>query len=235
MRILGRPPVYKGTISDLRISAIDGTAFIDNCSAITAYADNAHRVEIHDSAGKRLVGVLKAAGTGETLGGELLEDPLFDNTAKWSEGVNWAVAGGLASATGSGSLTANENRCMTSNDVADVGISGALYKTGFNVNAYTSGSFRIDIGGTFGPEYSSLSTSDYSFYLTQGGTVKRVYLRCNGTVSFNSATVKQVLTPSADGIVIVNAKGGSTENWLTRDTGFAYNEASYRVIVREYA
>jgi hypothetical protein len=67
LRPIPQEIVYKGTISDLRISAVDGTAFIDNCSAITTYADNAHRVEIYDSAGKRLVGIAKEAGSGESL------------------------------------------------------------------------------------------------------------------------------------------------------------------------
>jgi hypothetical protein len=45
--------------------------------------------------------------------------------------------------------------------------------------------------------------------------------------------MKQVLTPSTDGIIIVNAEGGSTENFLTKDEGFVHNAASYMVIVKE--
>lgn len=64
MKLLGRKPAYKDTITDLRMSGVDGVAQLDACSAITSYADGTYRVEIYDSTNKRLVGYLKAQGKG---------------------------------------------------------------------------------------------------------------------------------------------------------------------------
>ena len=62
-----RPPftVHQSTLTGLRISAVDGTAFVDNGSALTPYADGNHQVSIFDSSGRELRGVLKAVGWGE--------------------------------------------------------------------------------------------------------------------------------------------------------------------------
>ena len=62
-----RPPftVHQSTLTGLRISAVDGTAFVDNGSALTPYADGYHEISIYDSSGYELKGILKAQGTGE--------------------------------------------------------------------------------------------------------------------------------------------------------------------------
>ena len=57
------------TRANTKISAVDGTAFVDFSTAdvLTNYAANKYRkLTITDSAGKKLVGYIKAAGTGET-------------------------------------------------------------------------------------------------------------------------------------------------------------------------
>jgi hypothetical protein len=72
MILTGKQVKYRGTVTGLRISAVDGTAFIDNAGAtIPTYADGNHQIEIYDSDNRILRGVLKAAGTGETLSDEL--------------------------------------------------------------------------------------------------------------------------------------------------------------------
>jgi hypothetical protein len=72
MILTGKQVKYRGTVTGLRISAVDGTAFIDNAGAtIPTYADGNHQIEIYDASNRMLRGVLKAAGTGETLSDEL--------------------------------------------------------------------------------------------------------------------------------------------------------------------
>ena len=39
-----------------------------------------------------------------------------------------------------------------------------------------------------------------------------------GTMLFDTASVKQVLTPSSTGVTITNATNGSTYNWLSEDS-----------------
>ena len=105
--LFSQPVVYRGTISSLRISSVDGTAFLDNCAALVPYADGNHLVEIYDASGRMLRGYLGAAGTGETLGDELhtqsnaIADP---NSSEANATTGWTVTGltsdNIAPATG---------------------------------------------------------------------------------------------------------------------------------------
>ena len=56
------------TLSNTRLSAVDGTAFVDFSTAnvLTDYVPYKGKLTLTDSAGKKLVGYIKAAGTGET-------------------------------------------------------------------------------------------------------------------------------------------------------------------------
>ena len=72
MILTGKQVKYRGTVTGLRISAVDGTAFIDAAnSSITDLADGNHQIEIFDSVGRFLKGFLKLVGAGETLSDEL--------------------------------------------------------------------------------------------------------------------------------------------------------------------
>ena len=56
------------TLANSRLSLVAGTAFVDFSSAgtLTPYLNG--KLTVTDSAGKKAIGYLKAAGTGETLG-----------------------------------------------------------------------------------------------------------------------------------------------------------------------
>ncbi|MCK9517428.1 MAG: hypothetical protein M0R74_00155 [Dehalococcoidia bacterium] len=159
MILLPQKVAYRGTISALRISSVDGTAFIDACAALVPYADGSHLVEIYDASGRMLRGYLAGAGDGEDLGAEI----------------------------NSGTLTA-----LT------------LYKiTATELDHFGSG---LEVGE----------------YFTSAGTE---------TCDANNK-VQAVTWGSTDGVLIVSAKGGATENFAYKDASFTYNEASYQVIVR---
>ncbi|MFH1147215.1 MAG: hypothetical protein V1736_05855, partial [Pseudomonadota bacterium] len=73
LKLAPQPVKYRGTVTGLRISAVDGGAtesggaFIDGANAdITALADGNHQIEIYDASGRMIKGVLKEAGIGET-------------------------------------------------------------------------------------------------------------------------------------------------------------------------
>lgn len=122
--------------------------------------DGTHSIEIYDSTGKFLRGVLKAVGTGETLDAEIA----------------------------TGTLTALK-----------------LYKiTATEVNHFGTG---LIVG---------------SYFISTG----------TETCDANNK-VKQVLTPSSSGATIVSTKGGATYNFGYKNASFAYNAASYYVIVRK--
>ena len=95
--------VYNGTVTGLRISAVDGGAtesggaFVDALpSAVTdlvATYPGGLSFEAFDSANRMIRGVLKAAGAGETVGSELLTNPeLTTNTTGWTASAQMTIA-----------------------------------------------------------------------------------------------------------------------------------------------
>ena len=72
------------SLANSKLSLSNGTAFVDFSAAdvLTDYIGK--RIVITDSAGKKAVGYIKAAGTGETLGDELATNGGFDSdTTGW--------------------------------------------------------------------------------------------------------------------------------------------------------
>jgi hypothetical protein len=268
LRPIPQEIVYKGTISDLRISAVDGTAFLDNCSAITAYADNAHRVEIYDSAGKRLVGIAKEAGSGESLE---IADPIVSisksNPGIINLGTGHAFSDGdLLKFSGLSEMTElNGEYSALAETASDAWVQVAptlesqtyIYSLAvFNGKLYGGtypGGRLFEWNGTdawvqVAPTLES-QTYIYSLAVFNGKLYGGTYpggrlFEWNGwyeikdTSSYTAEITggncaQKVTTPSTDGIIIVNAKGGSTENFTSVDAGFTYNAASYTVIVKK--
>lgn len=256
MRLLGRKPAYKGTISGLRISAVDGTAFIDACSDLTTYADGAHRVEIYDSANKMLAGFLKAQGNGETLGGELhtsancISDP-NGNEADATTGIVPPAEGTVTStsegspAVGTYHLLITVTNAYTGCRIPITVSAGRLYRVSRQSKRGTASGGFVGWDGAYSQaivanepfgntDYESATVSycvakDSTLYLLQ--TVND----SGGTNYLDNLSVNQVTAPSANGATLVSTKGGTTYNFTFKDSGFSYNKASYRVIVRDYA
>jgi hypothetical protein len=258
--IYPRPAIaYQGTITGLRVSAVDGGgtasggAFIDNAGAtIPTLADGAHLIEIYDSSNRKLSGVLKAAGAEETFN-ELLPNTAFDNTTGVT-GENCTVAsveGGQAgnclqiTRTGGGYQSGYE----TILEAAGVAIGKLFYfgmyvKSGssldesgkISMNKGVSAALIKDIGFT-----SSTTWTLYSAYQTYPvlptaplNIVIQGYklTATDGTMLFDTASCKQVLTPSTSGATIVSQKAGTLFNFSYKNASFAYNQASYYVVVR---
>jgi hypothetical protein len=229
-----QPVKYRGTVTGLRISAVDGGgtesggAFVDGANAsITALADGAHLIEIYDSANRMIKGVLKAAGSAEGLDVELIGDPAFDSDAYWLKTeVNWTVLGGKAIAV------AVDNGHAVYKQISNT--VGALYKSVVICDAYTEGTFGIQVCGITVPFTGTgtktayrTSAGDTSFGINSTTDFPKL------TASFTDITAKQVLTPSTSGATIVSAKGGTVWNFSYKNTSFEYNEASYYVIVKK--
>jgi len=238
MLILSPQPVkYRGVITGLRISAVDGGAtesggaFVDALpSAVTdlvvAYPGDLS-FEAFDSAGRMLRGVLKAVGSGETyldlIGGT---DPALMNgdfslgdDGKWAKGPGWSIAGGV----GVKAVDASD-----SNIYQELLTTNCLYKASYTSVA-TAGQFSMRFG-TVTTEARNSGT--WTYYRTSNGTTAGVrgYDITVGTVDL--VTFKQVLTPSASGATIVSAKGGAVYNFNYKNASFTYNAASYLCIVK---
>jgi len=246
IRLIPQMIMYQGTITGLRISAVDGGAtesggaFIDGANAsVTALADGNHQIEIYDSAGRMIKGVLKAAGSAETLDSE--------QVTGWSAIAGYEPDTLTVNANGHDvdvfiEASASDSRCEATplqtvlgrllKIVSDIVInSGTMSVLRYSTLALHGGTYIVkDIASAITTsktitDYINTSSVDPLYclgYRTAGANVN-----CSFTFS-----LKQVLTPSSSGSTIVSAKGGVTYNWAYKNAAFAYNEANYRVVVR---
>lgn len=247
MILVGRPVVYRNALSGLRISAVDGTAFLDACAALVPYADGSHLVEIYDASGRMLRGYLGAAGTGETYGSPLGNNMSFatwtgDNPDDWlltgESGGNEISEVGTTEGHG-GAGTGSCNFYTTGNDInirqASLVVVGGVMHFTTVVSAVIAGGAKLTDGFTTYATYTTTGTKTVLATGTTGTTlyVQRSEVGAANDVTIDSIVSKQVLTPSADGATIVSAKGGATQNFAYKNAAFTYNAASYHVIVKK--
>jgi hypothetical protein len=215
--------VYRGTITGLRISAVDGTAFIDNAGAtIPTYADGNHQIEIYDSSNRMLKGVLKAAGTGETTGSDLLTG--LDISSGWT-------------AIGTPATTINDADTYTANST-----SSGVRKFLWTLGALYKGFLTVSITGT--STYTFLGRNPNDMIIAGAGTQHKtvsidtaVYIATIGTTTGTvtdilTASLSQVTAPSSSGATITTLKNGDVYNWSYKNSSFSFNSASYYVIIR---
>jgi len=209
------------TRANTKISAVDGTAFVDfsTTNVLTDYVTYRAKLTITDSAGKKLVGYIKAAGTGETYNDVLAG---WDFTSGW---INYSKAtindADTFTTTAAGGVIKN-----------DVFTELACYRANFTANV-SSGSdakligYSVSLGTGSG---SGLSETQpvVNFYYTTAPSFTSCLLRNNAaaTTDVTSLKVEQVLTPSATGVTITSTPDGSTYNWESQESGFNYNDAS---------
>jgi hypothetical protein len=216
-----------------------GRAFVD-FNGVELSDWTGHKITIRDSAGKELVGCIKAAGTGETYSSELLNNPTFETTANiWVD-----------DATAASVLGGQTDRCLrvTSNGIGShfsagdskTCANGALLKGSAYVKAGTEGRQSVSLGiaggdwhtwnilfNTDGPldwtACSAYGTADSTnFAMIYGGYVDPA---AAGEIRyFDTASVKQVLTPSATGVTITNSAASEVYDWASEESGFNRND-----------
>jgi hypothetical protein len=208
----------------MRLSLVSGTAFVDFSAAdtLTPYLNG--KLTLTDSAGKKAIGYIKAAGTGETLDSELItswvtDTPTYEtfttSGTDISSAINDAGANGFAKTNTLG-LT-----------------DGKLYTFAYNLtlNSGTApGNYTYD-GIVSGLKFAVLSSGENTRKFTANSfdiSYNRVYLLNSNTATNYALTtsLKQVLTPSATGVTITSTPGGATYNWASIESGFNYNDAS---------
>jgi hypothetical protein len=245
MILTGKQVKYRGTVTGLRISAVDGTAFIDNAGAtIPTYADGNHQIEIYDASNRMLRGVLKAAGSGVTTSTVYTAD-FSAGLDGWS--VNWStgyVVGSFVWDTDHTVLTVAGNSNSVLRPFLGKTLSmtvGALQfmEMDYSVVSGTAVITSETVGGANQLLTNTLSGTDT--YITSqqtcaGTAYNKLYLYFNGrdydfVLNINAMRVKAVTAPSSSGATIVSAKGGTTYNFAYKDTSFTYNAASYYCIV----
>jgi hypothetical protein len=225
----------------MRLSIAAGVAFADfGISGLFAYYLGGKLI-VTDSAGKKLVGYLKALGTGETYGSELTGSSDFESTTGW-----WGGDGTTELSVVAGGQSGN---CMRiTNPVQDWSQAGAtsdLYTKGglYRVSAYLKSdggayySFSLHEGVSpytkLTPD-SSGSNGSWTLYALYGTILETSasnFLSIStgpmGTFRYvDTSSVKQVLTPSATGVTVTSTPGGTSYNWESEESGFNRNDSS---------
>ena len=237
----------------MRLSAVDGTAFVDFSAADLLTANIGKRLTVLDSAGKKLIGFIKAAGTGETYG-----------TSKFgANNKDLGIGSGdpfIPTNWGNSSLAAGESHQETVDPYGgtgnsihiNTGTSGrGIYFTSLSTTQYelVKRSFAAKrVSGTIGswgqnmfPDFTiSSGYADWGvfngYYTAPDTRTNQTFdLRASGAgMEFlldNPEEVK-ILTPSATGVTIVSIPGGTVFNWESKEAGFNYNNpAGYEYLI----
>jgi hypothetical protein len=204
----------------MKISAADDYAFVDfsTTNVLTDYVTYRAKLTITDSTGKKLIGYIKAAGTGETYNDVLAG---WDFTSGWINHLKATINdANTFTTTSAGGIRKN-----------DVFTELACYRANFTANVSSSSvrlmGYSISLGTGTG---SGLSVNQpvVNFYYTTAPSFTSCHLRNNAaaTTDVTSLKAEQVLTPSATGVTITSTPDGSTYNWATKESGFNYNDAS---------
>lgn len=216
-------------LANIRLSRVDGAAFFDiSAAGLIPYARGGDlALVLTDSAGKALKGWIGAAGTGETLGDELLTG--WTNGGGFGEYTTFEAAGknitSAINATAGGKYAVTNQLGLTT---------GWLVKNVLNttlnsgaVNAFWATNVA---GGALDFPSTALSTGVLTKYVVYATGVSRDYLWLQSPGSSGNFSLtpsaKRVLTPSATGVTVVSARRGSTRNWASAEAGFNYNDTS---------
>lgn len=231
------------------ISVVDGTAFVTNPSVdLTPYLGC--RITLVDTARLSLIGWVKAKGTGESLGTNIVTGGDFESglvggkgdgggsVSTWTLNTTSPIAGtkdGLLDVT-----TAGPGRPTLS--WPGTAVLGKLYKHSIKHKHNSGARAKFEINdGSNAAAYSSGFFSDSatkSGYLTCRGVSNFgiMYMYSEGSlplnVQFDDVERIPVLTPSATGVTITNSPGGSVFNWAAKHPSFNPNSATFNAIIR---
>ncbi len=214
---------YRTFTLTCNLSLVNGAAFITNPSQdLTSYLG--YKITLNDGT-QNLIGWIKAAGIVENVSSELLSNPGFDSDTVWLKGAGWSIAGGVATVGAPADSSITQVVSLTV---------GHLLKETFDLTAYTAGTPQFyNAGMTPTTKTTTMTLDTKTRYMTVTAGGNRAIGCYGGTASVWSAdnrSTKQVLIPSATGVTIVSAQGGSAYNW-TSDGGIDPNAASFTATI----
>ena len=235
--------VKTATRANTKISAVDGSAFVDfsESAYLTLPEHRGCKLTITDSAGKKLIGYIKAAGTGETLGANVLTNGDMESFTGWSQ------KSGALSAETTDKIEGAQSGKFTLTGGYGYGYFyrlpawslDCLYAIDGYIKNLTIDTMYIEVGPQGNPKVRpkrifpnsvppSTWTEFSAYYTPPSGSI---FLSCGFGISGNAwltdnVTIKQVLTPSATGVTITSTPDGSTFNWATKEDGFNCNDES---------
>jgi hypothetical protein len=191
-------------------------------SEIQPYADGNHQIEIYDSSNRMLKGVLKAAGTSETLDPDLL--------AGWNLTSGWSTT--KASITDADTFTATANDNSYAYKGAGTLSLESLYKGTFLAVSSAGRQAYIRNGNTAVTYVPNGTTKYFTCNTDSWLAIGHLSNTIGQYLDITTMTIQQVTAPSSSGCTIVSAKGGEVYNFSYKNASFTYNAASYYVIIR---
>ena len=230
--------VKTATRANTKISAVDGSAFVDfsESAYLTLPEHRGCKLTITDSAGKKLIGYIKAAGTGETLGANVLTNGDMESFTGWLQ-----KNGALSAETTDKIEGAQSGKFTLTGGIGYFYRSPAWsldcsYAIDGSIKNLTIGTMYIEVGPAgnrkriFPPSVPPSTWTEFSGYYTlptsSGVFVSYAYGLSGNAWLTDNVTIKQVLTPSATGVTITSTADGSTYNWASKEEGFNYNDAN---------
>jgi hypothetical protein len=215
------------SLANTRLSLADGCAFADIVSVTDFLTGHiGELLNVFDNDGNKISGYIKAAGTGETYGPELVNAWTNGNFNTWIPGVGPLIT--RAAKVGGGGYCAKNTGSLA----------GKLIKNtnDFTLSVGNLGSFHIAL--SYYPNGNLIDFDDKATSYRVGrdevmlGQSNGICIFSNITTDFalTSFSAKQVLTPSVTGVTLVSTPGGSVYNWDIEDS-FDYNDTEYLFVI----
>ncbi|MDP2651906.1 MAG: DUF2341 domain-containing protein, partial [bacterium] len=224
------------TSTNMRLSAIDGTAFVDFSAANTLTPYLGSKIVITDSASKKLTGFIKAAGSGETYT-ELASNGNFETGNPPSGWTAMSSTLAASADANSGSQSIQVTLTSTSGGFRQEGIGyqdSALYNWSVAIKRGTDSSAVARLYLIYNNEMVLSVNAPVSWTTYTGHYIHRaagahylmpyIYGTNTKTTLYDDLSVKQVLTPSITGVTITSTSNGSTYNFASQESGFNYND-----------
>ncbi len=225
------------TLANMRLSLAAGAAFVDfsSAGALTPYLGS--KIEIIDSAGKKATGYIKAAGTGETYQEKISNGGFDSDTTGWEAVFGCTIASVAGGDSGNCLEITRTGGAFQITAQTVAASAGVLLVGSAKVKSGAAGDTAAQLWASTNSENIMLASAVSSGVWTEmsgkatapDNIISFSLLKYNitaGTMLFDTASLKRVLTPSATGVTIVSTPGGSTYNWTSIETGFNYNDAS---------
>jgi Right handed beta helix region len=231
-------PTGSFTQGNSRISLINGSAFLDFGVSGSLSPFLGDLISVCDSASHCITGYIKAAGTTETYGPELLQNPSLNTTANVSAFFDCTISSVPGGFIGNALQVATTGADGNAGQLTNTGggtAKGMLTRSTSYLEKGTEAS-----GLCLATEDSSFvvlqsvcalpaAWTQYAIYATDDDTAGYMIQIYQGETSgktslFNTATFQQVLTPSNTGVTITSTPSGSTQNWTTINASFNYND-----------
>jgi hypothetical protein len=214
----------------LGLSLLDGIAFAKISGAtLAAYVGVAgtstpYKLVVRDSAGVTAYGFVANADAAEGLDSDLVTVGNFaSDDVAWVRETGWSIGSGVATkGAGAGVLIEQDVSAVTN----------TLYKIVFDLTR-TAGTLWPSFGNATAIATLSVGAT-YTYYANCAATNSKITFNNDSAFrgTLDNVVIKKVLHVGATGTHIVSTKDGSTRNWASIGTGFAYNSSNYRAEIR---